>query len=161
MSLTELWELVKNREACHTVYNRVAKSQTRLSHWATPTTLGTLATDYVGVSPWQAILYTSLHNNRVSYNSTQFRYYLPWDLTFSGLSPTRHPCLHPTLRYQSQLVNPLVTHSFCLNWIWIRCSRNSLIRFYNLLEWLTQVQMAHQTQKDSLLILSPLYYKKI
>ena len=33
ISLSELWELVMDREACHAPIHRVAKSRTRLSHW--------------------------------------------------------------------------------------------------------------------------------
>ena len=33
MSLSKLWELVMDREACHAVVHRVRKSQTRLSNW--------------------------------------------------------------------------------------------------------------------------------
>ena len=37
MSLSKLGEIVKDREACHSSVNGVAKSQTRLSGWATTT----------------------------------------------------------------------------------------------------------------------------
>ena len=32
MNLSKLWELVKDREACHAVVHGVAKSQTRLTN---------------------------------------------------------------------------------------------------------------------------------
>ena len=34
MSLSEFWELVMDREACHAAIHRVAKSRTRLSDWS-------------------------------------------------------------------------------------------------------------------------------
>ena len=37
MSLSKLWEIVKDRESWHTVVHGVTKSQTRLSDWKTPT----------------------------------------------------------------------------------------------------------------------------
>ena len=33
MSLSKLWEIVKDREACHTAVHGITKSQTRLSDW--------------------------------------------------------------------------------------------------------------------------------
>ena len=33
MSLSKLWELVMNREACRAVVHGIAKSQTQLSDW--------------------------------------------------------------------------------------------------------------------------------
>ena len=39
MSLTQLWEMVKDREAWQAAVHGVTKSQTRLSNWATTTTL--------------------------------------------------------------------------------------------------------------------------
>ena len=38
MSLSQLWELVMAREACHVAVHAVAKSQTRLSYWTELTT---------------------------------------------------------------------------------------------------------------------------
>ena len=35
MSLSKLWEIVKDREACHAAFYGVAKSQTGLSDWTT------------------------------------------------------------------------------------------------------------------------------
>ena len=35
MSLRKLWEMVKDREACHAAVHRVANSQTQLSDWTT------------------------------------------------------------------------------------------------------------------------------
>ena len=35
MSLSELWELVMDREACHAEVHRLTKSQTQLSSWTT------------------------------------------------------------------------------------------------------------------------------
>ena len=35
MSLSKLWEMVKDREACHAVVHEVAKSWTQLSDWTT------------------------------------------------------------------------------------------------------------------------------
>ena len=37
MSLSKLWEMVKDREVWHAAGHRVAKSQTRLSNWTTKT----------------------------------------------------------------------------------------------------------------------------
>ena len=36
MSLSKLWEMVKDREACHAAVNGVAKSQIRLNNWTPP-----------------------------------------------------------------------------------------------------------------------------
>ena len=40
MSLSKLWEIVKDREAWHAVFHGVAKSQTWLSHWTQQHQLG-------------------------------------------------------------------------------------------------------------------------
>ena len=40
MSLSKLWEIVKEREAWHAVFHGVAKSQTWLSHWTQQHQLG-------------------------------------------------------------------------------------------------------------------------
>ena len=36
MSLSKLWEMVKDREAWHVSFHEVAKNKTRLSNWTTP-----------------------------------------------------------------------------------------------------------------------------
>ena len=38
ISLSKLWEMVKDRKACHAAVHGVTKSQTRLSEWTTRTT---------------------------------------------------------------------------------------------------------------------------
>ena len=42
MSLSKLWEIVKNREACHVAVHGVTKSQTWLSNWTSTTSATTL-----------------------------------------------------------------------------------------------------------------------
>ena len=49
MSLTKLWEMVKDREAWHTIVHGVTKSQTQLSNWTTTNKYNTHTHIY---TPW-------------------------------------------------------------------------------------------------------------
>ena len=65
MNLSKLWEIVKDREACHAAVHGVARSQTWLSNWTTTSWLGLLVSSYkvqASRSKWRVL--HSLYNRR-------------------------------------------------------------------------------------------------